>query len=47
LELAWQILIAITLGAMGLPVEGLAFIAGVDRLMDMASTSAAIRWQPS
>ncbi|MFY0759904.1 cation:dicarboxylase symporter family transporter [Metabacillus dongyingensis] len=27
-----------TLGAMGLPMEGLAFIAGVDRVLDMART---------
>jgi proton glutamate symport protein len=27
-----------TLGSVGIPVEGLAFIAGVDRLMDMART---------
>lgn len=27
-----------TLGAMGLPLEGLAFIAGVDRVLDMART---------
>lgn len=27
-----------TLGAMGLPAEGLAFIAGIDRLLDMART---------
>jgi proton glutamate symport protein len=25
-----------TLGAMGLPAEGLAFIAGIDRILDMA-----------
>ncbi|MDN4593852.1 glutamate/aspartate:proton symporter GltP [Polycladomyces subterraneus] len=31
-----------TLGAMGLPVEGLAFIAGVDRLMDMARTAVNV-----
>ncbi|MHC6179910.1 cation:dicarboxylate symporter family transporter [Clostridium sp. JNZ X4-2] len=27
-----------TLGAVGLPIEGLAFIAGIDRLLDMART---------
>jgi proton glutamate symport protein len=31
-----------TLGAMGLPVEGLAFIAGVDRIMDMARTAVNV-----
>ncbi|MFE1970596.1 cation:dicarboxylate symporter family transporter, partial [Acinetobacter baumannii] len=28
-----------TLGSVGIPVEGLAFIAGVDRIMDMARTA--------
>jgi len=27
-----------TLGSVGIPLEGLAFIAGVDRLLDMART---------
>lgn len=31
-----------TLGSLGLPVEGLAFIAGVDRLLDMARTAVNV-----
>jgi proton glutamate symport protein len=31
-----------TLGAVGLPVEGLAFIAGVDRILDMARTAVNV-----
>ncbi|MBV9270895.1 MAG: cation:dicarboxylase symporter family transporter [Candidatus Eremiobacteraeota bacterium] len=31
-----------TLGSVGLPVEGLAFIAGVDRLLDMARTAVNV-----
>jgi proton glutamate symport protein len=31
-----------TLGTLGLPVEGLAFIAGVDRLLDMARTAVNV-----
>jgi proton glutamate symport protein len=31
-----------TLGSVGIPLEGLAFIAGVDRLMDMARTALNI-----
>jgi proton glutamate symport protein len=27
-----------TLGSVGIPVEGLAFIAGIDRILDMART---------
>jgi proton glutamate symport protein len=27
-----------TLGTVGIPIEGLAFIAGIDRLLDMART---------
>ncbi len=28
-----------TLGSVGIPLEGLAFIAGVDRILDMARTA--------
>ena len=31
-----------TLGTLGLPIEGLAFIAGVDRLLDMARTAVNV-----
>ncbi|MGJ7919857.1 cation:dicarboxylate symporter family transporter [Neobacillus sp. LXY-4] len=31
-----------TLGSVGIPVEGLAFIAGIDRLLDMARTSVNV-----
>lgn len=31
-----------TLGSVGLPVEGLAFIAGIDRLLDMARTAVNV-----
>ena len=31
-----------TLGSVGIPVEGLAFIAGIDRLMDMARTAVNV-----
>lgn len=31
-----------TLGSLGLPIEGLAFIAGVDRLLDMARTAVNV-----
>jgi len=31
-----------TLGSVGIPLEGLAFIAGVDRIMDMARTALNI-----
>jgi len=31
-----------TLGSVGIPVEGLAFIAGIDRLLDMARTCVNI-----
>ena len=33
------IVLLATLGSVGIPVEGLAFIAGVDRIMDMARTA--------
>jgi len=36
--LSFVVLLA-TLGSVGIPMEGLAFIAGVDRLMDMARTA--------
>lgn len=36
--LSFGVLLA-TLGSVGIPMEGLAFIAGVDRLMDMARTA--------
>jgi proton glutamate symport protein len=31
-----------TLGSVGIPVEGLAFILGVDRLLDMARTAVNV-----
>lgn len=31
-----------TLGAMGIPLEGLAFIAGIDRILDMARTAVNV-----
>jgi proton glutamate symport protein len=31
-----------TLGSVGIPVEGLAFIAGIDRILDMARTAVNI-----
>ncbi|MGB3570221.1 MAG: cation:dicarboxylase symporter family transporter, partial [Priestia megaterium] len=31
-----------TLGSVGLPVEGLAFIAGIDRLLDMGRTAVNV-----
>jgi proton glutamate symport protein len=31
-----------TLGSVGIPVEGLAFIAGIDRILDMARTCVNI-----
>ncbi|GAA3319263.1 hypothetical protein GCM10020331_025430 [Ectobacillus funiculus] len=31
-----------TLGTVGIPVEGLAFIAGIDRLLDMARTAVNV-----
>lgn len=36
------VVLSTTLGAMGLPIEGLAFIAGVDRIMDMARTAVNV-----
>ena len=33
------VVVVTTLGAMGLPLEGLAFIAGIDRILDMVRTS--------
>lgn len=36
------VVLSTTLGAVGLPVEGLAFIAGVDRIMDMARTTVNV-----
>ena len=35
---AFVVLLA-TLGSVGIPLEGLAFIAGVDRILDMARTA--------
>ncbi len=37
-----------TLGSVGIPLEGLAFIAGVDRILDMARTAlnvVGMRWR--
>jgi proton glutamate symport protein len=31
-----------TLGTVGIPVEGLAFIAGIDRILDMARTAVNV-----
>ncbi len=31
-----------TLGSVGIPVEGLAFIAGIDRILDMARTAVNV-----
>ncbi len=31
-----------TLGSVGIPLEGLAFIAGVDRILDMARTANVV-----
>jgi proton glutamate symport protein len=31
-----------TLGTVGLPVEGLAFIAGIDRILDMGRTAVNV-----
>lgn len=36
------VVLSTTLGAVGLPIEGLAFIAGVDRIMDMARTTVNV-----
>ena len=36
------IVLLATLGTLGLPIEGLAFIAGVDRLLDMARTAVNV-----
>ena len=38
LEHLTRLLLA-TLGSVGIPLEGLAFIAGVDRILDMARTA--------
>lgn len=36
------VVVLTTLGSMGLPLEGVAFIAGVDRILDMARTSVNV-----
>ncbi|NMD71486.1 cation:dicarboxylase symporter family transporter [Bacillus sp. DNRA2] len=36
------VVVLTTLGSMGLPLEGVAFIAGIDRLLDMARTSVNV-----
>ena len=41
-EFLFVVLLA-TLGTVGIPLEGLAFIAGVDRLLDMARTGCKCR----
>ncbi|EQB50867.1 hypothetical protein CGLO_09648 [Colletotrichum gloeosporioides Cg-14] len=36
------VVVITTLGAMGLPLEGLAFIVGIDRLLDMVRTTVNV-----
>jgi proton glutamate symport protein len=36
------VVILTTLGAMGLPLEGVAFIAGIDRILDMVRTAVNV-----
>ncbi|PFI59662.1 glutamate:protein symporter, partial [Priestia megaterium] len=36
------VVVLTTLGSMGLPLEGMAFIAGIDRILDMLRTSVNV-----
>jgi proton glutamate symport protein len=36
------VVVITTLGAMGLPLEGMAFIAGIDRILDMLRTAVNV-----
>ena len=39
---AGMIMLAMVLGAVGLPLEGIALIAGIDRILDMCRTTVNI-----
>lgn len=41
LGVSFVVLLA-TLGSVGIPLEGLAFIAGIDRILDMARTAVNV-----
>ena len=39
---AGLIMLSMVLGAIGVPIEGLAIVAGVDRILDMARTAVNV-----
>jgi Na+/H+-dicarboxylate symporter len=39
---AGLIMLSVTLSSIGLPMEGIALIAGIDRILDMARTSVTV-----